>query len=182
MREKTLLIVQEGATAEELQRGANAARALFESAGVKPLDAAHAALKIQGIPENVASPFGQREFEMAALWDKAACVAADACCAGWAEKPKQVGLKLIDLFEERVAAALAPLFPASGEMGDFHDMAAALADQSVAAMTARGVAEPIAMQMILVVVTNLFVDWIGPDGTATLLRHMADKVDAEQLH
>ena len=182
MRERKLLVVQKGATAEELQRGSDAASAFFESAGVAPWYAAHAAWKIQSALRDVSSPFSEREFEMAALWDKAACVAADACCAGWAEKPKQVHLKLIDVLEERVAEALAALYPTSGAPSDLHDVTNEIAEQALAAMIARGAPEPIAMQSILVIVTNLFVDWIGPDGTATLLRHMADKVDAEQLH
>ncbi|WP_178133177.1 hypothetical protein [Vineibacter terrae] len=45
MRERTLLIVQEGTTAAELQRGADVVRALFKSAGIAPWDAAHAILR-----------------------------------------------------------------------------------------------------------------------------------------
>ena len=182
MRETKLLIVQEGATSEELKRGTEAALALFESAGVAPRDAAHAAWKVRGATENAAYQFSEREFQMAALWDKAACIAANACCAGWAEKPAKVDLKLVDLFEERVIAALAPLYAAPGKLDDFHDVTGEVMAQAMAAMITRGVPEPIAMQSIMVVVTNLIVDWIGPGGAATLLRHMADKVEAGQLH
>ncbi len=182
MRKRMLLIVQEGATDEELKRGTDAALAVFDNADVAPWDAAHAAWKMQSVAENVGYPLSAREFEMAALWDKAARVATDACCAGWAEKPKQVHLKVVDLLEERVAAALASLFPASGELREFHEVAGEITEQALAAMIARGISESIAMQSILVVVTNLFVEWVGPDGAATLLRHVADKIDAEQLH
>ncbi|TXL71572.1 hypothetical protein FHP25_29805 [Vineibacter terrae] len=182
MRATKLLIVQDGATAEELQRGSDAAMAFFESAGVAPWDAAHAALKVKDAAENAAGWFSAREFELAALWDRAGCVAADACCAGWAKKPKTVCLRLVDPFEERIAAALADLYPDSGALGALHDVTSGVIGQTLTAMTERGVPEPIAMQSITVIVTNLLVEWIGPDGAAGLLRHMADKIDAERLH
>lgn len=180
MRETKLQVIQEGASAEELQRGTDAALALFERAGIAPGDAAHAAWRMKA--ENNAGAVSAREFEMAALWDKAACVAADACCAGWPQKPKTVHLQLVDLLEEQVIEAIAPLFAADCKPDEFHDVTGELIAQAVAAMTAHGVPEPIAMRSVLIIVTNLFVEWIGPGGAAALLRHMADKVDAEPLH
>jgi hypothetical protein len=93
MRETKLLVIQDGATAAELQRGADAVLALFAAAGVAAWDAARAAWMREG----AAGTDTVRESELAALWDKAPYIAADACCAGWAGKPDTVELQLIEI-------------------------------------------------------------------------------------
>ncbi|MEO5326204.1 hypothetical protein PV773_23085 [Mesorhizobium sp. CC13] len=80
------------ATAEELQRGLEAAIAVFRRSGVDPQDAAdgvniRGAWDITGFPEGF--DITDEEMEAAAIWDAADSAALDAACAEWDQKGRQ---------------------------------------------------------------------------------------------
>jgi hypothetical protein len=80
------------ATPDELQRGLDAAFAVFRHAGVDPQDAADGvsireSLDIAGFSDQF--DISDQEMEAAAIWDAADTAAVDAACAGWDEKGRQ---------------------------------------------------------------------------------------------
>lgn len=80
------------ATPDELQRGLDAAIAVFRRAGVDPQDAADGVSiregwDIAGFSEQF--DISDQEMEAAAIWDAADTAAVDAACAGWDEEGRQ---------------------------------------------------------------------------------------------
>ena len=74
-----LKIEVKGATAEELRRAHAAALAVFDTAGITPLEAATAHFKMEGEQDDL----NEKEGRAAYLWDEAQFEAARACCIGW---------------------------------------------------------------------------------------------------
>ncbi|MCT2580963.1 hypothetical protein P3C33_27910 [Mesorhizobium sp. P16.1] len=90
------------ATPDELQRGLDAAIAVFRRADVDPQDAADGVSiregwDIAGFSEQF--DISDQEMEAAAIWDAADTAAVDAACAGWDEtgrqRPESAHLQLI---------------------------------------------------------------------------------------
>lgn len=87
-----IVIQLEGATPDELRRGAAAATALFDGAGVTPRAAAAAHFKMtQPLidPTSDLVELTDAEATAAGLWEKAVVVATQACCASWPDERKQ---------------------------------------------------------------------------------------------
>jgi len=91
MTETRIRIDIGGASAEELQRGAEAAQDVFDRAGVD-VDAAFAAVMRRDGEENLTAD----EESLCALYAEADRAAVDACCAGWADKPETAWMGLDD--------------------------------------------------------------------------------------
>jgi hypothetical protein len=95
--EPDFAIAVEGATEEELRRGIAAAQAVFDAAGVTPLEAATSEFRVEGDTlrrlsydsEEEARSIGgppeatERQYRIAGIWRQADLAAVEACCAGW---------------------------------------------------------------------------------------------------
>ncbi len=91
-----LTIIIDGATEEELARGHAAAMAVFEAAGVTPLEAATAAFKQEDESDDP-PPLTELESKAAYAWGDAAYAAAEAACVGWSKPVSMADFKLVDL-------------------------------------------------------------------------------------
>jgi len=87
MKKMQLLVRVPGASPEEVHKGGLAAMAVFQEAGVTPLDAAEASFAREGWDLPGFDPdyegYSAEEAEIANLWDEAAAKAAEVACADW---------------------------------------------------------------------------------------------------
>jgi hypothetical protein len=82
----------EGALPEELQRGIDAAWAVFRTHGVNPVDAANGMQAMEqwddfGFPADGEGAMSDEDGRLADIWMEAMETAARACCASWTEVP-----------------------------------------------------------------------------------------------
>jgi hypothetical protein len=100
-----ILVIAEGATPEECQRGAEAARRVFDKSGMSPWQAAAgwAALEAWDI-KGFVGELSEAEDRASDVWLDAERAAHEACCRDWPPgraRPVSVGLQLIETPLER---------------------------------------------------------------------------------
>ena len=91
MRKWNLAIRIEGATQDDVKRGIAAAQAVFDAAGVEPLDAAAAIFKRDGEVEELTD----EDCELIEVWNAADTAANVACCGAWPKRPVHYILELL---------------------------------------------------------------------------------------
>lgn len=94
-----LKLTIEGATEQEMRKGLEAARVVFEKAGVHPLIAAEGWWKLQGWDDGAPDEsLTEEDSRNAAIWLDAEDAAIEACCKGWEEERRPVSgvLQMID--------------------------------------------------------------------------------------
>jgi hypothetical protein len=92
----TVRISIDGASAEELERGAKAAEAFFRSQSVAPASCAQAAFAREGWDIRGFEGSGPPDevMRLADIWDHADLVALEASCRDWLHKPHTANLEL----------------------------------------------------------------------------------------
>jgi hypothetical protein len=93
--EVKLEVLIEDATPEEKVRGAVAAEAVFMRAGINPWAAFDALFKADSAEE-----LAEADRQLIALMEDAQRAAAEACCAGWTDRPDRIGIAAADLPQE----------------------------------------------------------------------------------
>jgi hypothetical protein len=101
MKKMQLLVRVEGATPEEVHRGGLAAMAVFEQAGITPLEAAEASFAREGWDlsgfDLDYEGYSAEEAEIANLWDEAAAKAAEVACADWPADRKRPDIAELEI-------------------------------------------------------------------------------------
>jgi hypothetical protein len=92
-----LILTVRGASAEEKQRGVEAAKAVIEREGITAKEAAYGVFALEGwddmgFPED-REP-SEAEYAAADVWYKAEEAALEACCANWPDRKPHTGLEL----------------------------------------------------------------------------------------
>jgi hypothetical protein len=102
MKKMQLLVRVEGASAEEVHKGGLAAMAIFEQAGVTPLQAAEASFARNGWDlsgfDDEYEGYTTEDSEIAHLWHEAAVKAAEVACATWPadrKRPESAVLEIV---------------------------------------------------------------------------------------
>jgi len=84
-----LRINVEGASAAELRRGLDAARAVFAEAGIDPARAAEALWNVEGWDINgFQGDIDPSDLEHCDIWLRAEQAAIDACTIEWGDRPR----------------------------------------------------------------------------------------------
>lgn len=104
-----LLLTVEGATEEELKRGAEAALAVFDDTGIDPVTAFEGMSALEGwdIKGFPAGGLSDEESKAASVWLDARQAAIEATCAEWPEDRRRNANGVLELLapdqEERAA-------------------------------------------------------------------------------
>ncbi len=174
-----LTIEVPGATVEEIDRGAAAARTHIEGLGFTVPEAADGAYLVgclepaHLLPGEEPPEVTDRNMAAADAWDEAATVAADACCAGWDKRPETANLRLIDYDQVTVEALNA--FYAGG--APRREVTTRVLGQTVRAMVARGATDEDAVDEIASVVASGLKTGLGAAGAAAKLRKLAADIE-----
>jgi hypothetical protein len=94
-----LSITIDGATKDEITKGLAAAKAVFDQAGVTPLDAAEGRFAVEGWDiGGFVGEISDRDLDMHSVWLEAETAALEACCAGWdeARRPKSPRMEILE--------------------------------------------------------------------------------------
>ncbi len=121
-----------GATPEEKLRGLDAARAVFDRAGITAEKAAEGSFAIEGWDDKGFPPDqepSEGEFAAADVWWAASKAAIEACCHGWPDERRSEvsGLQLLDDPETQLAdrdtalARMRDIIQAEDGQGEFTD-------------------------------------------------------------
>ena len=94
-----LTLTVEGATHGEIQRGLYAAKAVFDKAGVHPMDAAGGMWEMEGWDDGgFVGELSDEDADHAHVWIEAEVAAIKACCEGWDEdRPRRGSLEIEEL-------------------------------------------------------------------------------------